>query len=110
MKILLDENLPAPLKRSLHGHEAKTVRDEGWSGIKNGRLLSLAEGAFDAFLTADHSLPFQQNLHKRSIIVVVLVALDNTLGTLDALMPLVLEQLQTAQPGDVLHVKANEPR
>jgi hypothetical protein len=47
----------------------------GWSSAKNGQLLDLAEGRFDALLTADQSLPFQQNLRKRQIAVLVLAGL-----------------------------------
>ncbi len=103
MRILMDENLPRLLRRSLPEHQIKTVQEMGWSGIKNGELLALAEPEFDAFLTMDRNLPFQQSLRSRDIVVVVLVAQDNRLPTLLPLMPLVLERLQTAQPGDVLH-------
>ena len=34
---------------------------EGWSGIKNGKLLALATTKFDAFITVDKNLPYQQN-------------------------------------------------
>jgi hypothetical protein len=34
-------------------HEVQTVQDMGWAGIKNGALLKLANGQFDALLTVD---------------------------------------------------------
>ncbi len=46
----------------LHGHETKTVQDMGWAGIKNGALLRLADGQFDALLTVDQGIEYQQNL------------------------------------------------
>ena len=55
MRLLLDECVPKRLKRELLGHEVKTVQDMGWAGIKNGALLKLADGQFDALLTVDQA-------------------------------------------------------
>jgi hypothetical protein len=42
MKLLLDENLPVKLLASFDiVHEVRTVREVGWSGVKNGELLAL---------------------------------------------------------------------
>ncbi len=62
MRVLLDECLPARLRRDLPGHEVVTVPQAGWAGIKNGKLLRLIaeSGQFDVFLTMDKSLPHQQ--------------------------------------------------
>ncbi len=56
MRILLDEDLPRRLGPLLLGHEVTTVQRNGWSGIKNGKLLALAGTSFDAFLTMDGNL------------------------------------------------------
>ena len=56
-RVLLDENLPRQLKRELTGCEVRTVAELGWAGIKNGKLLRLAESEFDLFVTADQNLP-----------------------------------------------------
>ncbi len=62
MKLLLDENLPKRLKLDFSEHEIFTVRDKGWNGIKNGKLLSLLlENNFDALFTFDKNLSYQQN-------------------------------------------------
>jgi predicted nuclease of predicted toxin-antitoxin system len=45
MKILLDECIPRKLKNALPEHECQTVPEAGLAGLKNGRLLSLAEKA-----------------------------------------------------------------
>ena len=39
-----------------------TVPQVGWAGIKNGELLSRAQSQFDAFVTVDRNLAFQQNI------------------------------------------------
>ena len=63
MRILLDENLPHRLE--LHfpeGFVVATVQEQGWSGKRNGELLRLAEIEFDAFVTMDRGIEYQQNL------------------------------------------------
>ncbi len=63
MRVLLDECLPKDLKHDLVGHQATTVGEMGWLGIKNGKLLTLAEEHhFDVFLTADRNIEHRQNL------------------------------------------------
>jgi hypothetical protein len=62
MRLLLDESVPKRLRRSLADHSVRTVVEAGWSGVKNGKLLALAAAEFDAFITVDKNLPFQQNL------------------------------------------------
>jgi hypothetical protein len=58
----------------------------GWGGIKNGDLLALAAKEFDAFLTVDKNLSYQQNLGNLPIAVIVLESYSNELA---ALLPLV---------------------
>jgi hypothetical protein len=61
MRLLLDESVPAKLRRSLPSHEVRTVVEMGWSGVKNGKLLALAASQFEAFITVGKNLPHQQN-------------------------------------------------
>ena len=86
MRLLLDESVPSRLLRSLVGHEVRTVVEMGWSGVKNGKLLALAGTEFDAFITVDKNLPYQQNLATLPITVIVL---DAPSIELSALLPLV---------------------
>ena len=60
MRVVLDECLPKRLTRELAGHEARTVQQMGWSGISNGKLLYSIRGQFDAFITVDSNLAYQQ--------------------------------------------------
>ena len=99
MRVLLDECLPRKLRLELPGHETKTVPEMGWASKRNGDLLRLAVGAFDAFLTVDRKLQHQQNLSAFNIAVVVLIANGNTLADLQPLMPKVLELLPNAAQG-----------
>jgi len=86
MRRLLDENLPKKLKLDFPEHEIFTVRDKGWNGIKNGKLLELmvADG-FHALLTFDKNLQYQQNFQKYTLTVFVLNASANTYGVLTQL-------------------------
>lgn len=79
MRLLLDESVPYRLRRSLPAHSIKTVVEMGWSGVKNGALLTLAAAEFDAFITVDRNLPYQQNMATLPIAVVVLMAHSNEL-------------------------------
>lgn len=104
MRILLDESLPRRLKNELVDHDVSTVADCGWSGVKNGKLLAIAATSFDAFITADQNLQYQQNLATLPISVVVLVAVDNRLQTLRALVPDLLASLEGLKPRSLVRV------
>ena len=43
MKVLLDENLDHGLRTLLGQHDVVTVTYMGWTGLKNGELLRIAE-------------------------------------------------------------------
>ena len=62
MRILLDESLPKELKAEFAGHDTRTVREIGWSGVKNGELLVRAAAQFDVFITADQNLRYKNFL------------------------------------------------
>jgi predicted nuclease of predicted toxin-antitoxin system len=73
MKILFDQGTPAPLRRALPDDQVMTVYEQGWSTLKNGHLLAVAEQAgFDVFVTTDQNLKYQQTLTGRRLAIVVL--------------------------------------
>jgi predicted nuclease of predicted toxin-antitoxin system len=104
MKVLLDECVPRKLRRELSEHEVFTVTERGWSGIKNGKLLALAEVEFDIFLTVDQNLKYQQNLKAFNIAVLLLVARNNRLKTLLPLMSEAREALENIKAGDFIRL------
>lgn len=104
MKILIDECLPRGLKRLLAEHECRTVQEMGWSGKKNGLLLSLAEAQFDVLLTMDQGMKYQQNLGKLKIAVLAFRAPSNQIEDLAPLVPDALTALHGIQPGHVVVV------
>jgi hypothetical protein len=94
MKLLLDENLPKKLKLDFPEHEIYTVSDKGWNGIQNGKLLKLLiEESFDALITFDKNLQYQQNFKKYTVNVFVLTASINTYPELTKLSQKVNEYL-----------------
>ncbi len=105
MRLLLDESVPSRLRRSLTDHSVRTVVEAGWSGIKNGRLLALAATEYDAFITVDKNLPFQQNLEKLPIALVVIDAVSNELSVLLPLVPALLRELASLKPQTYTLVK-----
>jgi predicted nuclease of predicted toxin-antitoxin system len=95
MRLLLDENLPKPLKQDFPEHEVYTVWDKGWSGKKNGELLKLMlANDFQALLTFDKNLRYQQNFSKYTLTVLVLNAETNTYAVLTNLSAQVKAVLQ----------------
>ena len=72
MKILFDECMPQPLRALLVGLDIRTAQEMSWGRVKNGELLERAEGVFDAFVTADKNLKYQQNLAGRRLAILVL--------------------------------------
>lgn len=104
MKVLLDECVDARLALHINEFEVRTVHDQGWTGISNGRLLALAEKEFDVFLTIDRNLMFQQNIPKFSIAVVLIHSVSNRLEDLLELLPQITATIPRAATGNVLHI------
>ncbi len=104
MRLLLDECVPKRLKRELLGHAVKTVQDMGWAGIKNGALLKLADGQFDALLTVDQGIEYPQNLSGLTINVFVMVAASNDVDDLRPLLPGVERALASLRTGETMRV------
>lgn len=104
MRLILDESVPAGLRRSLRTHSVRTVVEMGWGGVRNGDLLALAAKEFDAFLTVDRNLPYQQNLARLPIAVIVLEAFSNELVALAPLVPKLEQALENLQPRSLVRL------
>jgi predicted nuclease of predicted toxin-antitoxin system len=106
MRLLLDENLPKRLKQDLKEHEIYTAADKGWTGISNGKLLELLiENQFDALVTFDKNLQYQQNFTKYTIAVIVLNAPDNSYATLVNLVKKIKAALNTGLEAGPFEIK-----
>lgn len=79
MRILLDQNTPAPLRYALIGHQVETAYEKGWSELLNGALIAEAEAAgFDLLITSDQGIPYQQNWTGRNLCLLILSTNDWT--------------------------------
>ena len=102
--MLLDECVDTRLASHIQGFETRTVHDQGWAGISNGKLLALAQAEFDVFITVDRNLSFQQHLPKFDLAVILVHARSNRVSDLVPLVPLILEAIRAAVQGIVTHV------
>lgn len=107
MKVLLDENLPHQIRLELPGHDVFTVAYMGWAGVQNGELLRQAAAAgFDALVTNDRGLEYDQNLTALPLAVVVIEAPANTVESLRPALPALLAALAALQPCTFVKVSA----
>jgi predicted nuclease of predicted toxin-antitoxin system len=106
MRVLIDECAPSALGRFLkrHGHECQTAQEAGWAGKQNGELLQLAETKFDALVTLDTNLRYQQNLKQRKIAIVMIRAHSNRLADLSQHFPACAQALEQIKPGEFVQV------
>jgi hypothetical protein len=99
--VLLDECVDRRLAAGIPGHAVKTVPEAGWAGLRNGDLLRRAQHEFDVFVTTDRNLPFQQDLSRFALAVIVLQAPRNRLADLRGLIPQLLAVLPVAKRSEV---------
>ena len=103
MKLLFDQGTPVPLRSHLKNHIVETAYERGWSNLPNGELLKRAEAeGYDALITTDQNLSYQQNLTGRKISIVVLMTtswprIKNHAG-------LVIQAVDSLQPGSYLEI------
>jgi len=73
MLILFDNGTPRGLASYLVGHVVEEARARGWEEFENGELIRVAEQAgFEAMVTTDRNIQYQQNLKDRRLALVVL--------------------------------------
>jgi predicted nuclease of predicted toxin-antitoxin system len=84
MRILLDENLPHRLRLLLPGHEIRTA-------------------AFDAILTADQGIRYQQN--RKSSRVALIVLSNNDESVISSNVNTILAAINEVKPGALFWVE-----
>jgi hypothetical protein len=103
MNILLDECTPRAVKKRLPHLAIHTVQEMGWSGVKNGKLLKLADQQFDVLITTDKNLRYQQNLARVKLAFILLPT--NRVRVVISLIPKIEEALKTIQSGDFVEIQ-----
>jgi hypothetical protein len=104
VKVLLDECVDARLAPHIVGYQARTVHDQGWGGITNGKLLAWAQQEFDVFITVDRNLSFQQHLPNYGVAVILIQSRSNRLADLLPFVPRLIEAIPIANKGVVTMV------
>jgi hypothetical protein len=93
----------------LPGHDVKSAAEMGWSELTNGEIMAAAErDGFDAMVTADRNLVYQQNLAGRKLGLVVLST--NHWPTLETGADLVLQVLQSLRAVGAGYIEVSLPR
>jgi hypothetical protein len=69
-----------------------------WGGIKNGRLLQLAEKEYDLFITSDQNVHYQQNLAGKRIAILELST--NKLRRIEAAAALIQSAIASIRPSE----------
>jgi hypothetical protein len=103
MRILFDQGTPAPLRKTLAPHVVSTAFEMRWEEMENGDLLAAAENAFDAFITTDKNLRYQQNLAGRRLAILVLPT--TSWPQIFKHAGLVSDAVNALKPGDFVELK-----
>jgi hypothetical protein len=90
----------------IRGHEVSSILHLGWAELKNGALLEAMAGRFDALVTVDRSVPYQQRPHDHTFAVVLLRATSNRLVDLLPVVPALLRALDEVKPGELREIRA----
>lgn len=104
--MFVDECVNKRLMRHLTGHTFIHILDTTLRSTENGALLRAIAPDYDAFLTRDQNIKFQQNLKQYPLAFVVLRARSNKLEDLLPLVPalrVALDHLAATgiNPGDL---------
>jgi hypothetical protein len=105
MKMLLDENIPYRLYKDFEGeHEVYSVNYMRWNSFTNGELLRhMLLEKFEALITWDQNIEFQQNFLKYPIAVFVFHTPSNEYADLKPLVPKLLAIIKNGvNPGPTI--------
>ena len=84
----------------------QTVDELGLKGVLDGEMLQAASAHhFDALITVDRRIPFQQNLSQFDLALIVLVARPCRYAELKLLVPATLAALSTIEQRQVVIVQ-----
>jgi predicted nuclease of predicted toxin-antitoxin system len=107
-RLLLDENMPKGMRNLRADHTVESAYRMGWGALANGDLITAAEAAgFDAMVTADSNIQYQQNLTGRRLALIVLST--NNWPIIRACVDAVRAAVQNAKPGSYTTVELDRP-
>ena len=105
MRLLLMMITPLKFELVGRGRFGHAVIQLAWRSKQNILLLQpmVADG-FDGLLTVDRNLPFQQNLQRAGVGVVVVRARTNRLKELRPFVSAILDALGRLTPGQLIEI------
>jgi hypothetical protein len=104
VKIIFDHNIPWQLRSFLEPHAVSTAKEMLWDRLKNGDLLRAAQAeGFEAMISADQSIFYQQNNALRQIPLIVLDT--NDWGMIRPQSPAILEALTRCRKGSYEYIR-----
>ena len=106
-EFFLTRKRPAPLRSTLTAHIVSTAYEMGWTQLDNGALLQAAEEEFDALITTDKNLRYQQGLKGRRLAILILPS--TSWPKLQAYLPQIVTAIDALKPGDVRELTFLEP-
>ena len=105
MRVLLDEQLDHRLRHDFDPQfQVMTVAGRGWEGEKNDALRRLAAAEFDAFITMDRGIEYEQNWTAIDLAIVLVIAKTNRYADVKPLIPAIESALAKAAPGRLVRV------
>jgi hypothetical protein len=106
MRILFDQGTPAPLRRALTGHSVSTAYEMDRTELSNGSLLRAADAQFDALITTDRNLRYQQNIIGLRLAILVLPTTNWLTIRLHAAQ--VAVAVAVLRPGDIVELQFSQ--
>ena len=103
MRILFDHGTPAPLRHALTDHVVSTAHEMAWAELDNGALIQAAEMHFDALVTTDKNLRYQQYLSGRRLAILVLPT--TSWPRIRTRLAQVVAAIDALRSGDVVELK-----
>lgn len=105
-RVLLDEGVPRPLAQMLRDLKVDaTAFPNAWKQLSNGKLLDAIESdGYDALLTNDKNIRYQQNLRGRQLAVLILPT--NRLREVLANAARIAAAIKSADIGEVVAIPA----
>jgi hypothetical protein len=107
LKVLFDHNVNRRLRRHLIGHDIKTTQQMGWDRLENGVLLQAAAPEFDAFLSFDKKMEYEQNLLTLPLPVILVDSISNALPASLPFVPFILALLNSPLDRAMYIIKAD---
>ena len=94
------------IRNNLPGHQVDAALQFGWHTLTNGELLDQAESeGFQLLITADQRIPYQQNLSRRNIAVLIITG--NRRRHVSRALTAINDAVNSMSPGEARTLEIN---